>query len=561
LEYLVKARAVKVGDSNLMEQTGTFLGALTASVSACPGGVLVAALPASSLEVSAEDRESAERLFQHARKVLGRMELVETPVTQDEVFGVLRRRLFRSLGNEREHKKAVEALQDYYGEYARFFPEQLRSPDYKQRMLAAYPFHPALIDLLYERWGPHPQFQRTRGALRLLALVLRRLWQQRSGSAFLIQPHHLELSDRHVRGEIVRLLDGGFDTIITGDVLQKANEIERELSGDYAREQLGKGAATCALLYSVSAGARDIGATEEEIRTALLRPDINPAMVSEVLGRLRDGLWYLRYRDRRYYFSARPNLNKVILDYEEEIARDEGRLAEEFNRWLQKVVGKGEGAFQAVVAPVEPSAVPDHPRPTLVVLSPEVTDERAWMNQAAQYAGGSIRRHKNMLVFLAARQDSVGAIQSALKRWLALQSVSHSASFRELDSEDKEQVKGQLKDKETELEALLLRSYARLYRPSHDGIEEVPLRQSPESFKARTLTQFVEAVLKQEGVVLESIAPEFLMETLHGDLEQRGELPVQQVETLLTGVPGQPMVRDPQETLTRTIREGAQKGV
>ncbi|MCX7691607.1 DUF499 domain-containing protein, partial [Thermoflexus sp.] len=392
-------------------------------------------------------------------------------------------------------------------------------------------------------------------------LVLRRLWQQRPGSAFLIQPHHIDLSDRHVRSEVVRLLDGGFDAIITGDVLQKAAEVERELGGDYAREQLGKGAATCALLYSVSAGARDLGATEEEIRTALLRPDINPAMVSEVLGRLREQLWYLRYRDRRYYFTARPNLNKVILDFEEEIARDPERLAREFNERLRKMAGKGEGKFEVVVAPPEPAAVPDHPRPTLVILSPDVKDEREWMNQATQYAGGSIRRHKNMLVFLAPRPDGVGPVQSALRRLLALQEVTRSASFKDLDKEDRDQVNAQLKDKETELEALLLRSYTRLYRPGREGVEEVLLRQSPEALKAKTLSQFVEAALRQEGIVLDRLAPEFLVETLRGDLEQRGELPVQQVETLLTGVPGQPMVQDPQETLRQTLREGAQKGV
>ncbi|MDW7967389.1 MAG: DUF499 domain-containing protein, partial [Thermoanaerobaculum sp.] len=561
LEYLVKARAVKVGDSNLMEQTGTFLGSLTAAVSACPQGVLVAALPASSLEVPAESSEAAERLFQHARKVLGRMELVETPVTQDEVFGVLRRRLFGGLGNERDHKKAVEALQEYYGEYARFFPDQLRSPEYKQRMLAAYPFHPALIDLLYERWGPHPQFQRTRGALRLLALLLRRLWNQRPASALLIQPHHLDLLDRHIRGEVVRLLDSGFDTIITGDILQRAGEIERGLGGEYAREQLGKGAATCALLYSVSAGARDLGATEEEIRTALLRPDTNPAMLAEVLGRLRDGLWYLRYRDRRYYFTARPNLNKVILDHEEELARDVELLTREFHRWLERVAGRGDGGFLTVVAPTEPAAVPDQPRPTLVVLSPELSDEGAWMKQAAHYAGGSIRRHKNMLVFLAGRQDSQGAIQAALRRWLALQQVTHSASFKELDSEDKEQVKAQLKDKEAELEALLFRTYTRLYRPSSDGVEEVSLRQPPESFKAKTLAQFVEAVLRQEGIFLDRIDPEFLKNSLGPSLERQDGVPLSQVESLLTGVPGLPMVKEPQEALIQAIREGVQQGM
>ena len=41
-------------------------------------------------------------------------------------------------------------------------------------MLRAYPFHPELIAVLYERWGTIPEFQRTRGVLRLLADIRKR---------------------------------------------------------------------------------------------------------------------------------------------------------------------------------------------------------------------------------------------------------------------------------------------------------------------------------------------------------------------------------------------------
>jgi hypothetical protein len=197
---------------------------------------------------------------------------------------------------------------------------------------------------------------------------------------------------------VVRLLDSGFEAIVTGDVLGRSQEVDRVLGGEYHREQLGRGAATCIFLYSISAATRDAGATEEEIRTALLRPEVNPAMVSEVLGRLRERLWYLRYRDRRYLFSARPNLNKMILDFENEITDEqvEGKIAE----WLVEVSGRGKGVFQVVVAPKEPQSVPDCAQPTLVVLPPEVANPEEWMMQVLESVGGNIRTNKNMLVFL-----------------------------------------------------------------------------------------------------------------------------------------------------------------
>jgi hypothetical protein len=557
LEYLVKARAMRVGDSNLMEQTCTFLGELTSAVSATSRSVLVVALPASSLEVAAENQEAAERLFQYAKKVLGRIELVETPVAQDEVFGVLRRRLFKSVGNERDSKRAVEAIREYYDEYARFLPDRLRSPEYKERMLQAYPFHPELIDLLYARWGPHPQFQRTRGALRLLALVLRKVWSQRPGSALLIQPHHIDLSDRHIRGEVVRLLDSSWDAIVTGDILQRAGELERQLGSEYAREQLGRGAATCAFLYSISAATRDVGAIEEEIRTALLRPEINPAMVSEVLGRLREGLWYLRYRDRRYLFSAKPNLNKVILDFESEVADDavDGALKD----WLEDLAGRGGGIFQMIVAPQAPDLVPDRAQPTLVVLPFDVANPHEWMTQTMQRAGEGIRTNKNMLIFLVPDTTRLAAVRSALRRWLALDQLVHSTSFKEMDKDDQEEVKGQLKDKEEEVKTLLRQAYQDIYRPGEGGVKRISTTSPEKALKAETLDEFVKGALERAGELLEEVAPEYLKETLR--VEEAREVPISQVRNLFTGVAGQPIPKDPQKVVHQAVAEGVQHGL
>jgi hypothetical protein len=549
LEYLIKARAVKVNDSNLMEQTGTFLGDLSSAVSAVPQAVLVVALPASSLEVAAENQEVAERLFQYAKKVLGRMELVETPVAQDEVFGVLRRRLFRSLGNERDHRRAVEAMRDYYEQYARFFPDRLRSPDYKERMLQAYPFHPELIDLLYERWGPHPQFQRTRGALRLLALALRRIWNQRPGSAIMLQPCHIDLRDRYIRGEVIRLLDSGWDAIVTGDVLERASEIERELGGDYAREQLGVGAATCVFLYSISAATGNAGLTEIEIRTALLRPNINTALISEVLSRLREKLWFLRYREGRYLFTAKPNPTKVILDFEAEIGDEAVDAA--IKEHLDRLSGK-DGTFLVAVAPERPELVPDRAQPTLVVLPLDVTDAPGWMHQAVQRSGEGQRINRNMLVFLVPDTSRLAALRASVKRLLALRKVE---GVKSMDPDDMKHVEEQRKDKEKEVEALLRSAYRQIYRPDEGGSVRM-VAEKP--YDAGTFSQYVAEMLRKAGILVERLAPEFMEEMLRA--VGRGEATVSQIMAVVTGAPGQPLIERPERAISEAVREGVQKG-
>ena len=48
-------------------------------------------------------------------------------------------------------------------------PPSYRETSYRERLAAAYPFHPELVDILTNRWGSLSGFQRTRGALRTLA--------------------------------------------------------------------------------------------------------------------------------------------------------------------------------------------------------------------------------------------------------------------------------------------------------------------------------------------------------------------------------------------------------
>jgi len=553
LHYLALAPAVKVGDSNLMEQTASFLRALTAAVAETPQAVLVVSLPASSLEIPTKviTPEQAERMFQHLHKVLGRAELIETPVAQDEVFGVLKRRLFQSVGSDRQARQSVEAFIAYYSKFARFFPERLRSPQYRERMREAYPFHPELVDLLYQRWGPHPQFQRTRGALRLLALVLRHLWNQRPGSAYLIQPHHIDLDDRHIRAEVVRLLDGAFDTIATGDVLKRAREIDRELGGDYSREELAKGAANCAFLYSVSAGAEFVGATEEELRVALLRPPINPAQVSEVLGRLRGNLWFLRCRDQRYFFTAKPNLNKVILDHEQQVSEE--RVDEALLEALKAISGLRRSSFQVILATEDVESVPDPTQATLVLLPLSLGDPeqaQAWMKRVVERT-----TRRNLLVFLAPERESEGRLRAAAKRLLALKDVQKTAVFRELDPEDKKEVDDQVKEQETKVKEWLFAAYNRLYRPSPEGIRELRVMLKRD---AKTLAEAVESALKERGELIESLSPEYLVNVIGA-----GKRPISfvDVETVLSGTPGQPVVTEPRQAFVRAVREGVEKGV
>ena len=124
--------------------------------------------------------EHAERAYESLEKVLGRIEKVRQTVEGAEMYEVIRRRLFEDLGDEDDHRAAAEAYWSMYRKLGEDVPSACREPAYRDDMVRAYPFHPELISVLYERWGTIPEFQRTRGVLRLLADVISELYQAKN---------------------------------------------------------------------------------------------------------------------------------------------------------------------------------------------------------------------------------------------------------------------------------------------------------------------------------------------------------------------------------------------
>ena len=94
LEYTTKAAGVPVGDTSLAAQTIAFMQELTEVAGTLDRVCVVVTLPSSILE---HYDEKAERLFQQLQKVAGRVEKIYTPVQEQEITKVIRRRLFSDI--------------------------------------------------------------------------------------------------------------------------------------------------------------------------------------------------------------------------------------------------------------------------------------------------------------------------------------------------------------------------------------------------------------------------------------------------------------------------------
>ena len=163
--------------SGLGAQLYNFLQNLSEVARSRDNVVLAVSIPASELEMTAEDQSDFERF----KKVLDRLGKAIVMSSDAETSEIIRRRLFEwderavtSEGKVMLPKEAMETCAEYADwvvEHRQQLPSQFNVEGAREAFTATYPFHPAVISVFERKWQALPRFQQTRGVLRLLALV------------------------------------------------------------------------------------------------------------------------------------------------------------------------------------------------------------------------------------------------------------------------------------------------------------------------------------------------------------------------------------------------------
>lgn len=176
--YYLTARGRVVAGSNLARQTTSFLMALMEAVDAQPNAVLVITTTAVT-DAFGEETQQVLDAIAEARSLLARKEYVLRPSGEADLPSILTRRLFEPV------PPGVGAqVADEYAEAASSaftqgldLPESMTGPGWATEIARTYPFHPLLVRVLDKRLSTIPNFHWTRGALRLLARVVRGVWE------------------------------------------------------------------------------------------------------------------------------------------------------------------------------------------------------------------------------------------------------------------------------------------------------------------------------------------------------------------------------------------------
>ncbi len=518
LNYATKASGVKVGRSYLVDQLQAFLKALTQAVDRHPQAMLVITMTSHVQEMFGEQ---ALRLYDSLKRILARVERTEITAESTEIYEILRRRLFETVGDPSVARRVAAEYWEYYRQNSEVFPEHVLDPVYKQTLEAAYPFHPELIDVLRDRWGTIQGFQKTRGVLRLLALVVSNLYRRNHGAP-LIQIGHIDLGDPEIRQELLNYTGSmhRYESAIGSDIAglpdSKAEQIDRRIGRDYYKFGLCEGLATSIFLYSHSGRMGFTGGTRPQLWLGVLQPDLLPAMAADALDKLQGQMWYLEQEGALMRLGIDPNLNMMLVQRMDAMRQEERAISDRIRQAIEELVGDRFG--RAIVWPDDPREVRDNDRLKLVVgplhlpWVEEETDSpaRRYVEDILNNAGGTHRQYRNTVVFVMAAPGSKTTVENAAIRLLALDDIKRTASSQLTDRQDVE-FKHQYDDAKTALPSAVWGAYTVAIAPAHNNVW-VGWEPGVRSYRpGDSLSQRVWERLKDGQRLLERFDPDFLL--------------------------------------------------
>lgn len=476
------------GQSTLADQTVAFLMSLLEFAASKERCLVVLTLAGETDAFAAETSFLRQKLAE-TLQVTARQERVLTPTAEGEIYAIVTHRLFGSIDRDgveeviRRYGDAYQAMQAQNAD----LPQRSTRSDYQDEMRDAYPFHPELVTTLNRKTATIPNFNQTRGALRLLAWTVRALWQTKPQNTWMIHPYHLDLSRAQIAEDLTSRLDRPkFRQVIESDIVSPlkgtsahAQEIDQPLLAA-GKPPYAQRLATTIFVHSLTQGIAS-GVDPADLMLATLTPDEagsgdDPAIVAKALERLVDAAWFLEYDGHRYRFKTEPQINKIIADEMQQVSITKAKG--EIDGRIRQIWKKGY--FRPVYFPVEAVDVDDDAEaPKLAILHYEACSAAAGLSappdlvrKIYEYSGTleSFRKYQNNLVFLVADQDQVENMVKVARRYLAIgRIVDDSDRMAEFNKEQKDRLRKERDAAELDVRISITKAYRYLYYPSADA--------------------------------------------------------------------------------------------
>lgn len=479
--YLRRAKATVVGKSDLAEQLVAFLFSLMDLASACDNVVLVYALASSTDSFAEETTEIREAIRTSARQ-----ERVLSPSTDVEIYNIVKQRLFSNIEQKAAQDAASDYLQVYRSSKIHNLPDGCKDASYSQAIEDSYPFHPELFNLLTKKIASIPEFQRTRGALRLLARLVRYLWQSSKEWIPMIHPHHFPIGiEEEISSELTSRLQRPLMRLSVGADIYNPNGREAHAQVQ-DQEWLAAGkppfsswVSRTIFLHSLNQGSA-AGIRRAELNLSLLTPGLEISFIDRAIEKLSSVAWYLDVDPITTIarFKEEPSINKIVAEEKEQIGVTEAK--EDLRTRRDSIFATK--FFDLVAGPEGAHDVDDKADSVaLCVIDFNEATVASSLDAAPAIAeqifgntgeSGKFRTFRNRLLFLVANQQELDRSLDIAREYKATQNILRSQN--RLDDLSESQQK-QLKQKEGEMDLAvrisLTNAYRHLFYPSNDVVK------------------------------------------------------------------------------------------
>jgi ABC-type dipeptide/oligopeptide/nickel transport system ATPase subunit len=414
--------------TELLNKVKHFIHTLTLAVCEIEHNLLIISV-ARDAYVDAADAVRKE--LTEAMNILNRKMQPIEPVKTEDVPHILKKRLFESI-NAKTAETTAKAYTELYEQTKA--PDRFRRVEYQNRITETYPFHPELIDVLYERLSTLPKFQRTRGALRLLAHAISHIWKTREADTLLIHPHHIDLAVPEIVQELTTRIDEEkYANAIASDVYAhggrkgKAQQKDEDYKSHFQAPLFRRTCNTIYLYSLIGAKEEAKGIDADTLIATLATPGKEEHIQyyrDQILPSIGDSFWFIEPIGNRYVFKKEPTENRIIDQESQNIPNP--KITKTIYTKLQELfTTKGKGHFYIEIFPDDPSAITDDTSLKTAILNPllghTIPSEEHVPENVTQFilnrdARGNLRAYRNNTFLLAAREGSWETLRDAAAR-------------------------------------------------------------------------------------------------------------------------------------------------
>ena len=474
-------KSKQIGNSDLSVVTTTALSNLLVAVNkaeltnVC---VVISDLTASYQDGAQQINQALSNLQNETNRSALRIEPVNP--LGDELYHILRTRLFENLPG----KETIKEVANEYAKAVRDAKEMdvtSASPDsYAAQLIESYPFHFSIRDL-YGRFKENPGFQQTRGLIRMMRIIVSRMYESGKASEVkLIHPYDVDLNNDEVLSEI-KGINPSLGEAITHDIAKEGHSVAEALD-----VKLGSGsdAQDVSKLILIASLANIPGAThglrESDIMGYLCMPGRDISKVKkDIVDYLPTQAWYIHVStDGRLFYKNTQNLaaklHSLAESYNRESCIKELRayLASLFNPSLKDCYQKIEILPGLDEVDIEAEKV------TLIVTEPTTTPSgKSRLSPEWDKFADDIE-YKNRVIFLTGSHDTLTRVVEQAAQYRAIQSILADFDTERLPDNDPQRQRALVSSDKIilSLRSAIQETFTTLAYPSKDGFRSTDCR-------------------------------------------------------------------------------------